>query len=406
MGKFNHLSHTLFTIKPEFIEKLVKIWVDYHASDIHITPSKEQVYIRYRISWNLESFYWISLENYDKLLNSIKVASFMAIDEHNHIQDWKIIFSIKNNLEDLIVNAIVYILPTIYGENIVMRLLLSNSDRLNINNLWFSEYNKKIISKIKNMEEWLVLLCWWTWSWKTTTLYSLLNEFNPFTNSIFTLEDPVEYTIKWYIQSEVKEKRVGSINTNYTFQEWLVWILRQDPDIIMIWEIRRKEEASICLEAANTWHLVMWSIHSNSSIWVITRLKKLWVEPYVLASSLKYIIFQKLVRQICPNCRESLQFKKTDFPIKFHKYLDKEIYDVYRVNSEWCSKCVKWYNWNTLISDIIENDDDIYNLILSWKWDVEIKEILISKWYIPSYVDALYKWLNWFLDIREAIAIE
>ena len=89
-----------------FIEKLVKIWVDYHASDIHITPSKEQVYIRYRISWNLESFYWISLENYDKLLNSIKVASFMAIDEHNHIQDWKIIFSIKNNLEDLIVKSV------------------------------------------------------------------------------------------------------------------------------------------------------------------------------------------------------------------------------------------------------------------------------------------------------------
>ncbi|MDD3144995.1 MAG: ATPase, T2SS/T4P/T4SS family [Candidatus Gracilibacteria bacterium] len=390
----------------EFIEKLVKIGVDYHASDLHITPSKEQVYIRYRISGSLESFYGISLENYDKLINSIKVASFMAIDEHNHIQDGKMIFSIKNNGEDLVVNARVSILPTIHGENVVMRLLLSNSERLNINNLGFSDYNKKIISKIKNMEEGLVLLCGGTGSGKTTTLYSLLNEYNPFTNSIFTLEDPVEYTIKGYIQSEVKEKRIGSINTNYTFQEGLVGILRQDPDIIMIGEIRRKEEASICLEAANTGHLVMGSIHSNSSIGVITRLKKLGVEPYVLASSLKYIIFQKLVRQICPNCRESIQFSKNNFPIKFHKYLKKEIYDVYRVNPKGCSKCVKGYNGNTLISDIIENDDDIYNLILSGKGDVEIKEILISKGYIPSYVDALYKGLNGFLDIREAIAIE
>ncbi|MDD2907534.1 MAG: ATPase, T2SS/T4P/T4SS family [Candidatus Gracilibacteria bacterium] len=394
-----------FENSSEFIEKLVKIGVDYHASDIHITPGKEQVYIRYRISGELESFYGISLENYEKLLNTIKVASFMSIDEHNHIQDGKMIFNFKKDGVDFGVNARVSVLPTIYGENIVMRLLLSNSEMLNLDNLGFSEHNKKIISKIKDIDEGLVLLCGGTGSGKTTTLYSLLNKYDPFTNSIFTLEDPVEYTVKGYIQSEVKEKRLSNTSTNYTFQEGLVGILRQDPDIIMIGEIRRKEEASICLEAANTGHIVMGSIHSNSSIGAITRLKKLGVEPYVLASSLKYIIYQKLVRKICPKCRESLEFRKVDFPDKFHKYLNKDIYNVFRVNSKGCSSCMKGYIGNTLISDIIENDDDIYTLILSGKGDVEMKEILISKGYIPPYIDALNKAINGELDIRDAIII-
>lgn len=390
----------------DFIEKLIKIWVDYHASDIHITPSKTQVFIRYRISWNLESFYWISLENYDKLLNSIKIASSLAIDEHNHIQDWKMIFNIDHKWAKLSVNVRVSILPIIYWENIVMRLLISSSDRLNINNLWFSEHNLKIISKIKDLEEGLVLLCGWTWSWKTTTLYSLLNQYDPFKSSIFTLEDPVEYTVDWYVQSEVKDKKSASNNISYTFQEWLVWILRQDPDIIMIWEIRRKEEASICLEAANTWHLVMWSIHSNSSIWTITRLKKLWVESYLLSSSLKYVVYQKLIRQICPICREKITFTKQDFPQKFHPFLKQDSYEVYKVHAEWCQNCIKWYVWNTLISDIIENNDDLYDLILSWKWDVEIKNSLLSKWYIPIYIDALNKAIKWEIDIKDVLILE
>lgn len=392
----------------EFIKKLIDVWVLRNASDIHITPTKEQVFIRFRISWNLVNFCSIWLTSYSKLLNTVKVLSSMVIDEHRHIQDWKMLINtVTKDWADVSVNIRVSTIPTIHWENTVMRLLLSNSEYLNINNLWFSVTNKKTLEWIVNMSDWLVLLCGWTWSWKTTTMYSLLANFDPFENTIFTLEDPVEYTVKGYIQSEVNEWISNWwIENNYTFQEWLVWILRQDPDIIMIWEIRRKEEASICLEAANTWHIVMWSTHANNSIWAITRLKKLWVEPYLLASSLKYIIFQKLERKLCNFCKKKIKFKKSDLPEKYQKYMDLDIFDACTVSENWCSKCNKWYIWNILISEIIKNDDEIYSLILSEKWDIELKNLLISKGFIPYYIDAFYKALDLSIDLKDVLILD
>lgn len=390
----------------EFIKRLVSIWVDYNASDIHITPSKDYVYIRFRISGNLVSFYWITLEQYEKLLNTIKVRAYMTIDEHNHIQDWKMSFNFKKWEEDLLVNVRVSVLPTIYWENTVMRLLLSGSKYLDINNLGFSNNTLDRVKNILNMNDWLVLLCGGTWSWKTTTLYSLLHEFDPITNAVFTLEDPVEYVIDWYVQSEIKERKIWDDKVNYTFQEWLVWILRQDPDIIMIWEIRRGVEASICLEAASTWHIVMWSTHASSAIGAITRLKKLWVEPYLLASSIKYIIFQKLLRWLCPHCRKEIILNKNEIPEKFQSYLPLDKNKFYSVNSEWCENCTKWYVWNTLVAEIIQNDDDIYNQILSEGGDIEFNAILKWKWFIPYYIDALNKAFEWLIDIKDVIILD
>ncbi len=400
-------KHISFDDSNNFIEKLIQWGVSYKASDIHISPWKNEVNVKFRISWELHTLYSFSPELHDKFINSIKVLSGMDISEHNHIQDGKIFMNLAVNTKQVWVNGRVSSLPTIYGENIVIRLLLTESNYLQISWLWFSENNAKLLKRVTSIQEWLVLVCWGTWSWKTTTLYALLNEFDPDVSWIFTLEDPIEYQIDWYVQSQIKTVKWSSSNKNsYTFSEGLVWILRQDPDVIMIWEIRRKEEAQTCLEAANTWHIVMWTIHSNNSISVVTRIRQLWIDSYLLASGIKYIISQKMIKGLCESCKVETKINKNTLPEIFQKYINDDIIAVFKNNPWGCEKCNKGYNWSVVLSEIAEIDDDIYDLLLSNAWETELKEALLKKWFIPFYIDALYKALEWSVNITDIIDLE
>ena len=393
----------------EFIDKIVEVWLTNHASDIHISPGKEFATIKYRISWELKSVYTFPSDLYSKFTNSMKIRTWMDISEHNHIQDGTMFIQIHPDIkgQKIWVNLRVSFLPMMYGENIVMRLLLSESKYLEIDSLWYSEKNTALLKEISRLPEWLILVCWGTWSWKTTTLYSLLNQYDKTKLSIFTLEDPIEYQIDWYVQSQIRNIRwAWADDLSYTFWEWLIWILRQDPDVIMIWEIRRKEEANTCLEAANTWHIVFWTIHSNNSISVITRLRQFWIESYLIASWLKYIVSQKIVKWLCSDCKIQKTFNKEDFSWKFKKFITEESFTSYVHNPDWCDKCNKGYKWVALLWEIMKVDDDVYNLLTINAPETDIKEHLSNNWFIPFYIDWLFKSFEWLVDIKDIEDLE
>ena len=393
----------------KFIDKIVEAWLTNMASDIHISPWNDIVTIKYRINWELNSAYSFSSELYWKFTNAMKIRTWMDISEHNHIQDWTMFIKIHDDIwgQKIWVNLRVSFLPMLYWENIVMRLLLSESKYLEIDSLWFSEKNTKLLKEVWHLSEWLILVCWWTWSWKTTTLYSLLNTYDKTKKSIFTLEDPIEYQVDWYVQSQIRNIRwEGKKDLSYTFWEWLIWILRQDPDIIMIWELRRKEEANTCLEAANTWHIVLWTIHSNNSVSVITRLRQFWIESYLIASWLKYIASQKIVKWLCFNCKIKKTLNKNDFSEKIQKFLKEENIDVYAHNLDWCDSCNEGYKGVKLLWEIIKVDDNIYNLLVNNAPETDIKDYLYKNWFIPFYIDGLFKSKEGLVDINDIIDLE
>ncbi|QFR39328.1 hypothetical protein A9Q91_03770 [Candidatus Gracilibacteria bacterium 28_42_T64] len=400
-------KHISFDDSNNFIEKLIQGGVSYKASDIHISPGKNEVNVKFRISGELHTLYSFSPELHDKFINSIKVLSGMDISEHNHIQDGKIFMNLAVNTKQVGVNGRVSSLPTIYGENIVIRLLLTESNYLQISGLGFSENNAKLLKRVTSIQEGLVLVCGGTGSGKTTTLYALLNEFDPDVSGIFTLEDPIEYQIDGYVQSQIKTVKGSSSNKNsYTFSEGLVGILRQDPDVIMIGEIRRKEEAQTCLEAANTGHIVMGTIHSNNSISVVTRIRQLGIDSYLLASGIKYIISQKMIKGLCESCKVETKINKNTLPEIFQKYINDDIIAVFKNNPGGCEKCNKGYNGSVVLSEIAEIDDDIYDLLLSNAGETELKEALLKKGFIPFYIDALYKALEGSVNITDIIDLE
>jgi type II secretory ATPase GspE/PulE/Tfp pilus assembly ATPase PilB-like protein len=401
------IKNVWFDNPNEFIEKLVKVALSNNASDIHISPWTLYVTIKFRISWELKSIYTFSMEDlYWKFLNSTKVNSGMDISQSNHIQDGRIFLKIDMNWKMVWVNLRVSTLPTIYWENIVMRLLLSNSQYMNVSTLGYSEENTKVLEKVNSLSEWLVLVCWGTWSWKTTTLYSLLNTFDKTKLSIFTLEDPVEYQVEWYIQSQIKNSKWEWDDMAFSFEEWLIWILRQDPDIIMIWEIRRNIEAKTCFESANTGHMVLWTIHSNNSISVLTRVRQFWIEPYLISSWLKYVLSQKIVKWLCPHCKVELSMNKDKFSEKFKRHIHTETVKLYTNNSEWCWKCSKGYKWIILLWEVLKITDILSDLIEKDWTEHELKEFLFREGFIPYYIDWLEKSIRWDVNIYDILDLE
>lgn len=395
-----------FSDANDFFDKLIALGALKEASDIHIVPGKERVTIKFRMFGELETMSTFSMSSFDKFNNTVKIRALMDISEQNHIQDGKIFMNIKLTDKTVGVNLRVSCLPTIYGENIVIRLLLTQSKHSNIASLGFSPETTTTLEQASSISEWLILVCGWTWSGKTTTLYSILHELDPEAKGIFTLENPVEYVVDGYVQSQIHIVNGDhkSINS-YTFAEGLIGILRQDPDVIMIGEMRRKDEVETCLEAANTWHVVMWTIHSNSAVWVIDRMKQFDIPSYLIASSLKYIICQKMTKVLCNECKVASTIKKSDIPKKFAIHIEQEEVPVYSSSKDWCDACTNGYSWRTVLSEIVKMDDELYKLILDNSWDVEIKKHLMSTDWRPIYLDGLNRALNGTMSMIDVLKL-
>ncbi|MNM99052.1 Type II secretion system protein E [compost metagenome] len=278
----------------KLVDSIIENAVRMKASDVHIEPLEKKVRVRFRVDGNLQKVLEISKETQGSLITRIKIVANLNIAEKRVPQDGRIITNIDNKEVDLRVS----VLPTIHGEKIVIRILLRSSFLMRKEELGLSNYNMKILSSIMDKPYGIILVTGPTGSGKSTTVYTLLNELNTIDKNIITVEDPVEYIVEGISQVNVNTK------AGLTFASGLRSMLRQDPDIIMIGEIRDNETAEIAIRAAITGHIVLSTIHTNDAPSTIARLKDMNIEPYLISTSINGIIAQRLVRKVCPHCYE------------------------------------------------------------------------------------------------------
>jgi len=281
----------------KMIEYLFKNSVEMRASDIHIEPYEKEIRIRYRIDGELTTINTLGIESLGPLITRIKILANLNIAEKRIPQDGRIITKFGNTEVDLRVS----ILPTVNGEKVVIRILNRSSYKVGKDRLGLSEENLRKLNNIISNPHGIVLVTGPTGSGKSTTLYTILSELNSSNVNIVTVEDPVEYTLDGINQVNVNKK------AGLSFASGLRSILRQDPDIIMIGEIRDEETAQIAIKAAITGHLVLSTLHTNDAPSSITRLVDMGVEPYLVASSVVGVVAQRLVRKICPHCKEEYE---------------------------------------------------------------------------------------------------
>lgn len=268
-----------------------------NASDIHIEPFEKELRIRYRIDGNMYQRVIPPKRYQSAIVSRIKIMSNLNIAEKRIPQDGRIQLKVADKAIDIRVS----ILPSNFGERVVMRLLDKSKGVVALEKLNMSERDFHVLSRTIYRPNGIVLVSGPTGSGKTTTLYSILSKLNEPDVNIITVEDPVEYTISGISQVQVHEK-VG-----LTFASALRSILRQDPDVVLIGEIRDKETAQIATQASLTGHLVLSTIHTNSAPATITRLLDMGIEPFLIASTLVCVISQRLVRRLCPKCKEQYQ---------------------------------------------------------------------------------------------------
>ncbi len=285
-----------------FLEGIVHESVLNRASDIHMEPRVTGMIIRFRIDGVLHDILEIPKEVEHLLLFKIKVTSRLQTDEHFIPQDGRVEFKI----DDSKINVRISILPVSKGEKVVFRLLTETGRDFTLTDLGFSNKDLEVVEKNKKKPYGMIIAAGPTGSGKTTTLYTILKEINTRERNIVTIEDPVEYDIEGVNHVQVNTK------TDLTFASGLRALLRQDPDIVMIGEIRDGETARIAINAALTGHLVLSTIHTNDSVTTIPRLVDMGIENYLIASTLSLIIAQRLARRLCQECKTIKTVTKED----------------------------------------------------------------------------------------------
>ncbi len=363
------------------------------ASDIHIEPGKTKLRIRFRIDGILrEQDFNIPYSLNSAVISRIKILSNMDIAEKRSPQDGRI--QLKLGMKDYDIR--VSTLPTIYGEKIVMRLLDKSSASVGLTSLGLNERHLKTIKKLLNQPNGIILVTGPTGSGKTTTLYSCLKELNSEDKNIITIEDPVEYQFDNINQVQVNPQ------AGITFANGLRAILRQDPDIIMVGEIRDKETAEIAVQAALTGHLVLSTIHTNDASSTISRLIEMEIEPFLLASSIRAIIGQRLVRKICPNCEVSYIARDDEkmvlgYPLNETLKLKK---------GKGCSICSNTgYKGRTGIYEILIVNSEIRKMIVGKKTPDEIIEKAKKLGYITMQQDGFNKVIEGITTLEEVLRV-
>ncbi len=310
----------------QLVNKIITNAIDYKASDIHIEAYEEEFRIRYRLDGVLHEEMKLSLDKKKSVISRLKIMADLDIAEKRRPQDGRIRVKRGKKNIDLRVST----LPTDFGEKVVLRILDKSSLNLDLQSLGFSSKLLSLVKKMITLPYGMILVTGPTGSGKTTTLYATLNYLNKDEVNILTIEDPIEYNLSGINQSQVK------YDIGYNFPNALRSFLRQDPDIIMVGEIRDADTAEIAVRAALTGHLVFSTLHTNNAPETITRLIDMKQEPFLISSSVKLIIAQRLVRIICENCkiidnrqesqrelREVIKYKGDDFTLYRGKGCEK-----------------------------------------------------------------------------------
>lgn len=338
-----------------FVDILKKA-VSQNASDVHIEPYNEYLIIRNRIDGELREVVRMLIKLYPPLSTVIKLKASMDITEKRLPQDGRVDLEIDKKSIDIRVSTI----PTIYGEKIVLRILNRNSFLKTKEELGFSKEATDMINKIINKKSGILLVTGPTGSGKTTTVYSILKDLQSTSKNIMTIENPVEYKMDGINQIQVNSK-IG-----LTFEQGLRSILRQDPDIIMVGEIRDVETAKIAIRAAITGHLVISTMHTNDSVSSIARLIEMQIPTYLINASLIGVISQKLIRKICTNCGHDI-FISDNY--------GNEIETKVAIG---CEKCDDGYLGRVAIYEILEINNEIKDSIRKMEDSKDIREIGIK----------------------------
>lgn len=346
------------------VAKIVDLLIEYayqnKTSDIHIEPQEEESLVRFRIDGVLHDVLHMPKALHEQVVTRIKVVSKLRTDEHLSAQDGKMQIKLPEENLDIRVS----IVPIVDGEKIVMRLLSSKTRQYSLNDLGMTEQDLNKVRDGFNKPYGMVLSTGPTGSGKTTTIYSILKILNTRDKNIATIEDPVEYDIAGINQIQV------NVKTNLTFADGLRAILRQDPNIIFVGEIRDKETAGIAVNSAMTGHLVLSTLHTNDAATALPRFMDLGVEPYLVASTVNTIIGQRLIRKVCEKCRVSTTIKVADLnnhlPLELVKKHFGDKTEIRYYHGPGCPVChYSGYVGRLGIFEILEVTDEIRQLIVA-----------------------------------------
>lgn len=301
--RFSKIIEESERVAPEILEEIFDDAITYKASDIHFEPQAVTVVIRFRVDGVLHEAGRLPKEYYENVLNRIKVKSALRIDEHYAAQDGSLHYEHKGIAVDMRTS----IIPIVEGEKVVLRVLGSYVQGLTFNDLGLTEKNQNLLREAADKPFGMILVVGPTGSGKTTTLYSLLKMLNTPDTNITTIEDPVEYKVQGLNQIQV------NMATGLTFARGLRAVVRQDPDIILVGEIRDLETAEISVNAALTGHMLLSTFHANDAATAVPRMLDMGIEPFLLSSTMNLIIAQRLVRKICDHCKHSVIKTPADF---------------------------------------------------------------------------------------------
>ncbi|MDP2091159.1 MAG: GspE/PulE family protein [Candidatus Gracilibacteria bacterium] len=371
------------------------------ASDVHIEPRDKSVNVRFRVDGNFIDYKTIDLSLRDSIVARIKIMSYLRIDEHRMPQDGKIAYKLYGGKS---IDMRISIIPTIYGEKCVIRLLKKDDKPPELKDLGIMPYNMVRIKKHLQDNYGMILAVGPTGSGKSTTLFSLLSQFDPKENNISTLEDPVEYRIPGVNHTQINPA------ISFTFAKGLRSMLRQDPDIIMVGEIRDEETAKLAVEASITGHIVFSTIHTNSATHTIQRLVNLGVDPLLISSSLRMIISQRLARKLCIHCKIAYKpsDKIRDYIVgKVGRYMkDKVDLKLYKANENGCDKCNhKGYNGRVGLYEVLEMTDKLEALMLQNASRMQLEIQAIGDGMIPIKEDGILKAVLGETSIEEILSV-
>lgn len=398
----------------KIVDSILEYAMFEQASDIHIEALPDAVVVRFRVDGDLHDEVELPVAMHDAIVARIKILSNLRIDEHRIPQDGRFSFRIANEEESVRVS----IIPAFYGEKIVMRLLTDEAQNLSLEDIGFSEKHVKIMNKQVEKPYGMILVVGPTGSGKTTTLYTVLNILNTEDVNICTIEDPIEYGVHRVNQTQVNTQ------AGYTFANGLRSLLRQDPDIIMIGEIRDNETAQIAVRAGLTGHLVLSTLHTNNASGAPPRLLDMGVEPFLVSSTLNVVIAQRLVRRICQDCIYSFKLNKDeikslaaemdlDFMLKrFHELgVIKEDYksfsDLTFYKGKGCSRCHgTGYSKRISVMEILENTEAIQKCIARNATSNDILKTAIEQGMVTIFEDGMQKALLGITTIEEVLRVK
>ena len=365
------------------------------ASDIHFDPREDYLMVRIRIDGDLQDYTKIPKMYERNLITRIKLIANMNITESRLPQDG----SIKGSIKGINLETRVSTLPTNEGEKCVIRILDYSRSLEGIESLGFNEDNFKKLEKMIAEPNGIILITGATGSGKSTTVYSILQVLNKKETNIITVEDPIEMNIEGLNQVQVNSE-IG-----LDFATVLRSILRQDPNIILIGEIRDSETAKIAVRASITGHLVLSTIHTNNSLSTIERLLDMNVERYLLSSALSGIISQKLAKMVCPHCRikeETTPYQKKVFKMA----LGRDVNEIYTANPNGCDKCNNGYHGRIAIQEVLEINDEIRNALNEENLEKDdLNKLVYTSDVITMLQDGLLKVLDGFTSFDEIYRI-